>query len=46
VRLSQRHLAVDENRDPTGRIDRQKCGLTLLALRQIHQDLGTVEPQL
>ena len=29
MRLSQCHIAVDEDRDPAGRIDREKCGLAL-----------------
>src|SRR5215471_21281683 len=46
VRLAQRQIAVDENRDPAGRVDRQKRRLALFALRQVHRDLLAVEPKL
>ncbi len=46
MRLCQRYVAVDEDRYPAGRIDREKCRLAVFALRQIHRDLLTVEPEL
>jgi len=46
VRLAQHQIAVDENRDPAGRVDRQKRRLALLAFRQVHRDLLAVEPEL